>query len=93
MSRSLDRSSIPLLKRGNLIIENPPLATEWYSGIPQLSDWIPMSTLQPGLVISDSGHMGITDYDGEGINAGREVVHKAYNFFEYPSSYRRYNKP
>jgi len=37
--------------------------------------------------------MGITDYDGEGINAGTYEVHKAYNFFnpKYPSVYRRYN--
>jgi len=33
----------------------------------------------------------ITDYDGEGINAGSNVVHKAYNFFGASGSmYRRY---
>jgi len=36
--------------------------------------------------------MGITDYDGEGINAGTFLVHKAYNFFQYPNvRYRMYN--
>ena len=35
--------------------------------------------------------MGITDYDGEGINAGSVEDHKAYNFFGHPESvYRRY---
>jgi len=38
--------------------------------------------------------MGITDYDGEGINAGSEIVHRAFNFFKDSASvYRRYNKP
>jgi len=41
-------------------------------------------------VISDGRHMGITDYDGEGINAGRGFVHKAYDFFATQSVYRRY---
>ena len=34
--------------------------------------------------------MGITDYDGEGINAGSKIVHKAFNFFEGASVYRKY---
>ena len=39
-------------------------------------------------------NMGITDYDGEGINAGTDSVHKAFNFFGSAGSvYRRYNKP
>jgi len=31
----------------------------------------------------NGGHMAITDYDGEGINAGTYEVHRAYNFFGY----------
>ena len=42
------------------------------------------------MMISTVTPMGITDYDGEGINAGREFVHKAFNFFLHQSVYRRY---
>ena len=43
--------------------------------------------------MSTSEHMGITDYDGERINAGRERVHRAYYFLDKPASvYRRYNQ-
>jgi len=59
--------------------------------IPELFAWNPVTKLQPGLVISTGGHMGITDYDGEGINAGSKIVHKAFNFFgSSGSTYRRY---
>jgi len=34
--------------------------------------------------------MGITDYDGEGINAGTEFVHKVFGFSHPTAVYRMY---
>ena len=43
--------------------------------------------------MSTGDHMGITDYDGEGINAGNDIVHRAYYFLKKPASvYRRYSQ-
>ncbi|MCL1919716.1 MAG: hypothetical protein FWG50_01355 [Kiritimatiellaeota bacterium] len=98
MCRSLDRDSVPRVPRRSrtegrewLFVINPPWASEWHSGSFALRRWPLAPTLQPGLVISTGHHVGITDYDGEGINAGSEKVHKAYNFFQHSESvYRRY---
>ena len=87
---SIDAHSIPLIKRRWWSAANPPLAAEWASGIPALSAWVEPPNLQPGCVVSTGAHMGITDYDGRGINAGSEYVHKAYNFLHLASTYKYY---
>ncbi|HXI84036.1 MAG TPA: hypothetical protein VNL17_08105 [Verrucomicrobiae bacterium] len=55
---------------------------------------------QPGYIIAhpesgDSGHCGITDYDGQGIGAGTYMltVHKLYNFYEDGTSRMRRYEP
>ena len=97
MCRLVDMDSVPLIERRffNPLKKpmfrkefHPPLASEWFSGFSTL--WSISDNLQPGLVITTGEHMGITDYDGVGIGAGGEIVHKAYNFFEELSAYRRY---
>ena len=93
MCMSIDLYSIPVLVRITLggLINSPPKASEWKAGTYVL-DWPSSPNLQPGCVISNGRHMGITDYDGDGINAGGMQIHKAYNFFilTTDTAYRMY---
>jgi len=94
MCRSIDINSVQLFTRILLsgLKDHPPTSKEWYNGSLVRFEWPVAKNLQPGCVISTGSHMGITDYDGEGINAGAMEIHKAYNFFNAPQFlYRFYN--
>ena len=77
----------------------PPLANEWANGTPTISGWTYLGIYvwpEPGLVVGHpsqigSGHVGIVDYDGEGIAAGTTKVNRRYHkFLDGTSGYNKY---
>ena len=47
------------------------------------------STLHPSISLG-SGHVGVVDYDGEGIAAGTEKVSRWYDFLDGTSGFNQY---
>ena len=77
----------------------PPLANEWARGNVNIVGWEHLGSSvwpEPGLVMGHpaargSGHVGIVDFDGEGIAAGEYQVNRRYKqFLDGSSGYNRY---
>ena len=67
----------------------PPVANEWAKGNVRIAGWQYLGSTpwpEPGYIVGHpasigSGHVGIVDYDGEGIGAGKKIVHRKYEEF------------
>ena len=77
----------------------PPVANEWANGTVKIDGWQFLGNdvcPEPGLVIghpapSGPGHVGIVDFDGEGIAAGEFKVTRQYKaFLDGTSGFNRY---
>lgn len=77
----------------------PPLANEWANGNVSIAGWQYLGNViwpEPGFVVGHpasvgSGHVGIVDFDGEGIGAGQEIVHRRYiDFLDGTSGFNKY---
>ena len=76
----------------------PPVANEWATGAANILGWEHIGTYswpEPGFIVGHpdplySGHVGIVDYDGEGIGAGRHIVTRQYDFLDGTSGYNRF---
>ena len=86
VAHRIRESGLPLqAQRQRLWRSYPPLANEWASGV-QIAGWQRIgafSFVQPGFIVGHpaaggSGHVGIVDFDGEGIAAGAEKVNRKY---------------
>ena len=95
--------TVPVLHRGGFapLFERcyPPLANEWANGIVAIDGWQFLGRdawPEPGLVVGHpaavgSGHVGIVDFDGEGIAAGGVEVNRRYKkFLDGTSGFNRY---
>ena len=77
----------------------PPVANEWAVGDVLIRGWSHLGLAawpEPGLIVAHpaavgSGHVGIVDYDGEGIAAGERTVNRRYtNFLDGSCGYNLY---
>ena len=76
----------------------PPLANDWANGEAPIQGWTYLGRScwpEPGLVVAHpaalgSGHVGVVDYDGEGIAAGTEKVSRWYDFLDGTSGFNQY---
>lgn len=67
----------------------PPVANEWANGNVEIYGWQHLGRMiwpEPGLIVghpaeTGSGHVGIVDFDGEGIGAGEIIVNRHYEDF------------
>lgn len=67
------------------VYESPPTVSEWSSSKETITvapppPWLMLNINtqkpEPGFIVTDGGHMGILDYDGSWISAGRDTVNK-----------------
>ena len=86
---------VPALHSRLLLWGLPPLANEW-AGSTRIEGWAhAWGNPQPGWVIAHpnslgSGHVGIVDFDGVGIAAGKKIVNRKYeDWLDGSSTYRR----
>ena len=92
-------SGLPLsVQRQRFWHSYPPLANDWANGA-VIASWEFLGRVlyvQPGYVVGHpaspgSGHVGIVDFDGEAIAAGRLNVNRQYGeWLDGTSGYRRY---
>ena len=93
--------TVPIQHTTGLLETNtyPPVANEWAQGDVRIQGWTHLGSSvwpEPGLIVahpsSDGpGHVGIVDYDGEGIAAGKQTVNRRYdNFLDGSCGYNRY---
>ena len=77
----------------------PPTANEWANGNVEIVGWRYLGRLiwpEPGFMVGHpatvgSGHVGVTDFDGEGIGAGEFMVHRRYEqFLDGTSGFNQY---
>lgn len=77
----------------------PPVANEWANGNVPIQGWSYIGSAvwpEPGLIVAHpsatgSGHVGIVDYDGEGVAAGERTVNRRYkNFLDGSCGYNLY---
>ncbi len=76
----------------------PPIANEWASAGVEIEGWTYWDTYPvPGFVVAHPnpgslGHVGVVDYDGEGIGAGKIRVSRNYALFlDGTCGYREYS--
>ena len=78
--------SVPAI-HGRLWRNHPPLANEWGDRSFVIQGWSCVGTAefpQPGYVVSEPhencpGHVGVVDFDGMGISAGKDNVNRRFN--------------
>ena len=86
----------------------PPAANDWYNSVYGIGNWVWMGSSpfpQPGftaihqhtsIAVGGGAHIGIVDYDGTWINAGKNNVNKSIHVSDpayQPTNFRRYNTP
>ena len=95
--------TVPVLHRTGVAILYekcyPPVANEWANGSVSIDGWKYLGKgvcPEPGLIVGHPasvgpGHVGIVDFDGEGIAAGKEKVSRRYKrFLDGTSGFNRY---
>ena len=96
----IKEAGLPLeVQRRRLWHSYPPLANDWANGA-EIPNWEYLGTMpyvQPGYVVGHpasygSGHVGILDFDGEAIAAGRYIVNRNYEeWLDGTSGFNRCN--
>ena len=90
--------SVPAI-HGRLWRAHPPLANEWGNRSFSIEGWDCVDALefpQPGYISSDPapdgapGHVGIVDFDGEGISAGQKNVNRNFSACDQDTVLRKY---
>ena len=83
---------------GRLWRNHPPVANEWGDWSFVIQGWECVAAFgfpQPGYVVSEPddsgpGHLGIIDFDGWGINAGRDNVNRRFKACNPKTMFRRF---
>jgi hypothetical protein len=84
---------------GRILKRNPPLANQWGNTGLVINNWIVVQANeypQPGFIVAEPrsgnipGHMGIIDFDGEGISAGQANVNRKFPAVSSGNVYRKY---
>ena len=89
--------SVPAI-HGWLWRNHPPLANEWGSRSFVIQGWTSIDTTdfpQPGYVVSEPhencpGHVGIVDFDGMGVSAGRDNVNRRFDTCNPKTAMRKF---
>jgi hypothetical protein len=90
---------IPIPAVHGIIGSYPPLANEWGSCSFDVKKWVCVDVLdfpQAGYISADPagggvpGHVGIVDFDGKGISAGKDNVNRNFAACSQDTILRRY---
>ena len=93
--------TVPAIHTGGLLGMNryPPVANEWANGNVSIQGWTYLGRSvcpEPGMIIGHPkpngiGHVGIVDFDGDGIAAGVTNINRQYKLFlDGTSGFNRY---